>query len=96
MARVKDFWIYQQRRKSVPWAVHIFATKEGRTITCDFDIFAEWIPCDSKRMTVESVSIHRVGDYIRDICEKYDQDYTVQDASQVEYELKILKNDLKG
>lgn len=96
MARVKDFWIYQERRKSVPWAIHIFATKEGRSIRCDFDLFAEWLPNKSKKVTVKDIALYNVAKWVQDICEKFSVEFTVQDAAQIEHDLKLLKQDMKG
>ena len=96
MARVKDFWIYQERRKSVPWAIHIFATKEGRSVRCDFDLFAEWLPIKSKKVTVKDVALYNVAKWVQDICEKFSVDFTIQDATQIEHDLKLLKQDMKG
>lgn len=96
MARVKDFWIYQERRKSVPWALHIFATKEGRSIRCDFDLFSEWLPNKSKKVTVKDVALYNVAKWVQDICEKFSVEFTIQDATQIEHDLKLLKQDMKG
>ena len=96
MARVKDFWIYQERRKSVPWAIHIFATKEGRSIRCDFDLLAEWLPNKSKKITVKDIALYNVAKRVQHICEKCNVEFTVQDAAQIEHDLKLLKQDMKG
>lgn len=96
MARVKDYWIYQERRKSVPWAVHIFATKEGRAIRCDFDFYAEWITNKSNKITVKDVSIHNVKYWIEKLCHDFNQEFTNDDAAQINADLQLLKDNLKG
>lgn len=96
MARVKDYWIYQQRRKAIPWAVHIFATKDGRKLRCDFDMYAEWIPTDSNKITVEDCSLHSVAGHIAKLCKKFGQEFTPDDQRDIDENIEILKNDLRG
>lgn len=96
MARVKDYWIYQERRKAIPWALHIFATKEGRSTRCDFDMYAEWIRNKSHKITVKDVSLHNVSRWVHDICADFGMVFTVEDATQIDNELRLLKQDLKG
>lgn len=96
MARVKDYWIYQERRKAVPWALHIFASKEGRSTKCDFDLYAEWVNSKSHKITVKDVALHNVCKLVRELCEKHNIEFTMQDATQIDNEVRFLKNDLKG
>lgn len=94
MARVKDYWIYQERRKSVPWAIHLFATKDGRKTRCDFDMYAEWIPNASKRLTVKNVSIWSVKDEVQRICASLDMPFEKEDAGQIKSELMLMLSDM--
>lgn len=80
----------------MPWALHIFATKEGRNVRCDFDMFAEWIPNKSKQFTFENVQLHHIAKWVQDTCMKCNIEFTAKDAAEIEYNLKLLKQDLKG
>ena len=96
MARVKDYWIYQQRRRAVPWALHIFATKEGRSIRCDFDMYAEFINNKSHKITVKDIALHNLARWVDDLCADYGVTFTLEDETQIDSELQLLKQDLKG
>lgn len=95
----KEWWIYQERKEEVPWAVHVDAVKDGRKVTATFEVFAEWINNKSKRMVFQDVPItngassfllafHRLAD-------SRGHPLTDADEMQVKYEIKMLKESFK-
>lgn len=91
MARIKDFWICCKRRRSIPWAIHVFAEKEGRNVMCDYVVYAEWI--DNKRNCVSVENVPLQGDYsvflaeFEKICTRYQQEIYISNIDYIKAEL---------
>lgn len=55
--KAKDWWIYQERKDSEPWAIHVIARKYYRKCRADFTLYADWCGNDSKKIEFEDISI---------------------------------------
>lgn len=95
MARVHDFWIYQERKVKTPWGVHLFVTKEGRSYKCDFDLYGEFIPNKSHKFTVKDVALYNVARWVMKLCTDCNVSFDLQDATQLDNEIKFFKENLK-
>ena len=100
MARKKDYWIYQDKKKGVPWAIHLFAEREGRSkwYICSFAIYAEWIDNKSKSLEGEQIKIskgctHTFVDTIKHICEDCGHPLDSEDVEALENELESFMSE---
>lgn len=94
----KDYWIYQTRKEKEPWCIHMFATKDGRKIRADFEIYAEWIDNESHKIDVKDVSIVNntqeafLGSF-RLIASRRGHQLTKGDETQIRTEINELKRE---
>ena len=96
MSKVQSWWIYQGRRVTEPWTIHVFCTKEGRKIRCDFDLFAEWIPNKSRRLTARDIpTSERFIQQVQDICVSLGVEFTESDAQTIREELTEMLKQFK-
>lgn len=90
----KSWWIYQGRKVTEPWAIHLAARKERRRIRADTEIYADWLNIPSKRLVIGDMSIVQASSWIDEIGRilvAYDHPLDGADRQQLEQELKDLK-----
>lgn len=90
----QSWWIYQERKVKEPWAIHLKATKSQRRIHVDTEIYADWIPTQSKRMLLYDASIAQSMAWLGEvgkILAAYGHPLTERDVRQLERELDELK-----
>lgn len=90
----KSWWVYQGRKVTEPWAIHLKARKERRRIRADTEIYADWINTSSKRFLIGDMSIVQTPSWIETIgmiLAAYDHPLDGTDRQQLEEALKDLK-----
>lgn len=90
----KSWWVYQDRKVTEPWAIHLTARKERRRIRADTEIYADWLNIPSKRLIIGDMSIVQASSWIETIgriLAVYDHPLDGTDRQQLEEELKDLK-----
>lgn len=94
----REWWIYQKRGCDSPWAIHMFVRKRYRSIRTNTEIYADWIPSESKRVVVGEMSIVQPGKWIDTIGEVLTHlDHPLDDADkeQLENEIREIKLSFK-
>lgn len=89
-----SWWVYQGRKVTEPWAIHLTARKERRRIRADTEIYADWFNIPSKRFLIRDMSIVQTSrwiDGIGRILAAYDHPLDATDREQLEEALKDLK-----
>lgn len=87
-------WIYQGRNVPDPWAIHLTARKERRSIRADTEIYADWFTNQSKRLLIGDMSIVQAASWIDTIgrvLAAYNHPLTECDREQLQWNLKELK-----
>lgn len=87
-------WIYQGRNVPDPWAIHLTARKERRSIRADTEIYADWFTNQSKRFLIGDMSIVQTASWIDTIgrvLAAYNHPLTECDREQLQWNLKELK-----
>ena len=90
----KSWWVYQGRKVTEPWAIHLTARKERRRIRADTEIYADWLNIPSKRLIIGDMSIVQSSSWIDEIgriLAAYDHPLDGTDRQQLEEALKDLK-----
>ena len=90
----KSWWVYQDRKVTEPWAIHLTARKERRRIRADTEIYADWLPTKSRRMLLYDVPIAQSRTWLGEvgkILAAYGHLLTERDVGQLERELDELK-----
>ena len=90
----KSWWVYQGRKVTEPWAIHLTARKERRRIRADTEIYADWLNIPSKRFVIGDMSIVQASSWIDEIgriLAAYDHPLDGADREQLEQALKDLK-----
>lgn len=90
----QSWWIYQERKVKEPWAIHLKATKSQRRIHVNTEIYADWLPTESRRMLLYDVSIAQSRTWLGEvgrILAAYGHPLTERDVGQLERELDELK-----
>lgn len=90
----KSWWVYQDRKVTEPWAIHLTARKERRRIRADTEIYADWLNTSSKRLIIGDMSIVQASSWIDEIgriLAVYDHPLNGADREQLEQALKDLK-----
>lgn len=90
----KSRWVYQSRKVTEPWAIHLTARKERRRIRADTEIYADWLNTSSKRFLIGDMSIVQTPRWIETIgriLAAYDHPLDGTDRQQLEEALKDLK-----
>ena len=90
----KSWWIYQGRKVTEPWAIHLTARKERRRIRAGTEIYADWLNIPSKRLVIGDMSIVQASSWIDEIgriLAACDHPLDGADRQQLEQELKDLK-----
>jgi len=90
----KSWWVYQGRKVTEPWAIHLTARKERRRIRADTEIYADWLNIPSKRIVIGDMSIVQSSSWIETIgriLAAYDHPLDGTDRQQLEGALKDLR-----
>lgn len=90
----KSWWVYQGRKVTEPWAIHLTARKERRRIRADTEIYANWLNIPSKRLVIGDMSIVQASSWIDEIgriLAACDHPLDGTDRQQLEEALKDLK-----
>lgn len=90
----KSRWVYQGRKVTEPWAIHLTARKERRRIRADTEIYADWLNTSSKRFLIGDMSIVHTSRWIETIgriLAAYDHPLDGTDRQQLEEALEDLK-----
>lgn len=95
MAKVKDWWIYQERKTDEPWALHLVVQKDGRSIRCKGELFAEWVSSDSHKFVFDLVPLSSLDSVLEKTMAMLGQDHTEQDRMQIDYEIKLIKESFR-
>ena len=94
----REWWIYQKRTCDSPWAIHMFVRKRYKSIRADAEIYADWIPAESKRVVVGDMSIvqpEKWIDTIGEILTRLDHPLDEGDRGQLENEIREIKLSFK-
>lgn len=94
----KEWWIYQKREVESPWAIHMYVQKHYRSIRADTELFADWIPAESKRLVLGNMSIVRPEHWmevISTVLTTLDHPPDDQDLKQLAIEIDELKLSFK-
>lgn len=75
-----NFWIYQERDVTEPWAVHAWLLDNG---TLDLAIYAEWIPSKSKKVLNIPATFDEFTDALAKVCKDNGRVLTVADLKQL-------------
>ena len=90
----KSWWIYQDKDSPDPWAIHLTARKERRSVRASTEIYADWFTSPSKSFLIGELSIVQAAvwiDTIAGILSIYDHPLTEGDREHLEQSLKELK-----
>lgn len=90
----KTWWIYQGRNVPDPWAIHLTARKERRSIRAGTEIYADWFTNPNKRFLIGDMSIIQTTNWIDTIghvLAAYNHPLTECDREQLEWNLRELK-----
>lgn len=90
----KSWWIYQGEDSPDPWAIHLTARKERRSIRASTEIYADWFATPSRRFLIGDMSIVQAAcwiDVIGRILSSYGHPITEGDREHLEQSLKELK-----
>lgn len=90
----KSWWVYQGRKVTEPWAIHLTARKERRRIRAETEIYADWLNTSSKRLVIGDMSIVQASGWIDEIgriLAAYDHPLDGADRQQLDEALKDLK-----
>lgn len=95
--RNRDFWIYQDREISEPWAVHVWVipdASEGYVLNAR--VYAEYIPFGSKSFLALSGNWETIRDTVQDVVSEYAPDgidFTEDDTEHIQ---AIFETIMKG
>lgn len=98
MVKTKDWWIYQDHKTKEPWVLHLVVKKDGRSLRCEGELFAEWISNDSNdshSFLFHLVPLSSLKGYLIGVMGGFGHGMTEQDQMQIDYECELIKESFK-
>lgn len=93
--KTKDWWIYQERNVESPWALHLTVKKDGRSIRCEGELFADWVPCDTHKFVLDLIPLNSLKSALYKALRDFGVEMDEQDQMQIDYEVRLIKESFK-
>lgn len=93
MTQYRDYWIYQNRRVAIPWAINVFKTWEKGdhdNYELGFTIYSENIDNPTHSKTVEGLRGNTTGYYVDEILAQLVEISDIDNEDKVQLEGNIL------
>lgn len=94
---IKDYWVYQKRNVSTPWALYVvkeFDRRKPDATTLDFTLYHEDIPTATHSHSVVGIQSENVGGYVTQILDVIANYAGVADEDELQL-LQSIENILR-